>query len=130
MHVAAHAVGIGSMVNCAGHAIRSTAEAAGERGRAVAKYEMMGLFDDQLSEGREIASGISSKFPSISRTEVLDYLRTNASGLGSWDRSKDVAEAYLRALIATKMSGGSEHEMEQTVRALEGMGKPNTTQQL
>ncbi|MGY3690834.1 hypothetical protein ACVIGA_000914 [Bradyrhizobium sp. USDA 3240] len=130
MHVAAHAVGIGSMVYGAGHAIRSTAEAAGERGRAVAKYEMMGLSDDQLSEGKEIASAISSKFPSISRTEALDYLRTNASRLGSWDRSKEVAEPYARALIANKMSGGDPHEMEQIVRALEGMGKANTSGQI
>ncbi|MGC2782161.1 MAG: hypothetical protein WA418_41660, partial [Bradyrhizobium sp.] len=129
-HAAMHAVGIGSAVYAAGHAIRSTAEGVAERGRATTRYEQMGLSQSELEEGQGIASQISSKFPSISRTEVLDYLRSNASRLGSWERSKEVAEPYARALIANKLSGGSEHEMDQTVRALEGMGKANTSEQL
>jgi hypothetical protein len=129
-HAALHAAGIGTGVYFAGHAIRSTIEGYGERGRAITRYEQMGLTDNQLAEGENIANAISTKFPSISRTEALDFLRTNASRLGSWDRSKQVAEAYARALIANKLSGGDEHEMEQTVRALEGMGKANTTEQL
>ncbi|WP_301360907.1 hypothetical protein, partial [Enterococcus spodopteracolus] len=32
--------------------------------------------------------------------------------------------------IANKLSGGDEHEMEQIVRALEGMGKANTSGQI
>jgi hypothetical protein len=129
-HAALHAIGAYSLAYGAGHVLRSGAEAYGERGRAYSKYEMMGLTETQQQEGLSIASAISSKFPSISRTEALDFLRSNASRLGSWERSKEVAEPYARALIANKLSGGDEHEMEQIVRALEGMGKANTPGQI
>lgn len=127
---AMHAVGIGGAAYAVGHGIHKTAEAYGQRGRAIARYEQMGLSDQELAEGQSIASAISNKFPSISRTEVLNYLRTNASRLGSWERSKEVAEPFAQALIANKLSGGDEHEMEQVVRALEGMGKANTPAQI
>ncbi|WP_315705059.1 MULTISPECIES: hypothetical protein [unclassified Bradyrhizobium] len=132
-HTAAHIVGLGAAGGvgyAAARGVHATAESAAERGRAFTKYEMMGLTDDEQREGMSIASAISSKFPSLSRTEVLDYLRSNASRLGSWERSKEVAEPYARALIANKLSGGTEHEMEQIVRALEGMGKANTAGQI
>jgi len=61
---------------------------------------------------------------------VDEHLRSNASRLGSWERSKEVSEAYARSLVANKLSGGDEHEMEQIVRALEGMGKANTPGQI
>ncbi|HTC97975.1 MAG TPA: hypothetical protein VK734_09640 [Bradyrhizobium sp.] len=50
--------------------------------------------------------------------------------ISNWERSKEVAEPYACALIANKLSGGDEHEMEQTVRALKGMGKANTSAQI
>jgi hypothetical protein len=127
---ALHAAGIGGAAYATGHAIRAGAVAASARNRAGVRYEQMGLSDGQLGEGNVIADSISSKFPSISRTEVLDYLRSNASRLGSWDRSKEVAEPFARAMIANKLNGGDEHEMEQVVRALEGMGKANSSEQL
>ncbi|SFO25875.1 hypothetical protein SAMN05216330_102439 [Bradyrhizobium sp. Ghvi] len=129
-HFALHAAGIGTATYAAGRAIHSTAEAYGKRGRALTRYDLMGMSDQEVSEGGAIADAISSRFPSISRTEVLDYLRSNAARLGSWERSKEVAEPYARALIANKLSGGDEHEMEGVVRALEGMGKANTSGQL
>ncbi|WP_315747577.1 MULTISPECIES: hypothetical protein [unclassified Bradyrhizobium] len=132
-HTAAHIVGLGA-AGGVGYAVargvHSTAESAAQRGRAFTRYEMMGLTEAEQQEGQNIASAIGSKFPSLSRTEVLDYLRANASRLGSWERSKEVAEPYARALIANKLSGGTDHEMEQIVRALEGMGKANTAGQI
>jgi hypothetical protein len=129
-HTIAHIAGISGGAFAIGAGVHAVAEAAGERGRAVSRFDMMGLSGDELREGNDIANEISSRFPSISRTEVLDYLRSNASRLGSWERSKEAALPYARALIANKLNGGDEHEMEQVVRALEGMGKANTSAQL
>lgn len=125
-HTAAHVIGGVGGAYFAGHAIKEVIKGAAERNRAGIKYEQMGLTGDQLAEGNDIADNISKKFPSISRTEVLDDLRKNASRLGSWDRAKEIAEVYARAKISNKLSGGDDHELEQVVRAAEGAGAANT----
>ncbi|MGY3233364.1 hypothetical protein ACVMAJ_000254 [Bradyrhizobium sp. USDA 4448] len=128
-HAITHALGVAGIGYGAVRATEGLAHGAAERNRAETRFEQMGLNDQQLAEGNAIAGQISQKFPSLSRTQVLDYLRVNASRLGSWDRSKEVAETYARALIANKLSGGDEHELEQAVRAIEGSGQANTSKE-
>jgi hypothetical protein len=125
-HYAMHAAGIGGGAYLAGHAIKEVIKGAAARNREGIRYEQMGLTGDQLSEGNNIADTISAKFPSISRTEVLEDLRKNASRLGSFDRAKEIAEVYARAKISNKLSGGDDHELEQVVRAAEGAGAANS----
>jgi len=127
---ALHAAGIGGAAYMAGRVLHTEIDEVSKRNRAKVRYSQMGISERQLGEGNIIADQISSKFPTIGRTEVLDYLRTNASRLGSWEHSKEIAETYARAMVANKMSGGTEHELEQIVRALEGSGHANTGEQL
>lgn len=121
-----HAAGIGGAAYMAGHAIKTQVKSLAERSRAEVRYDQMGLSPEQLGEANVVADSLSSKYPSISRTDVLDDLRKNASRLGSFDRAKEIADTYARARISNKISGGDEHELEQVVRALEGAGKANS----
>ncbi|WP_354133654.1 hypothetical protein [Bradyrhizobium sp. S3.9.1] len=121
-----HAAGLVGGAYMAGHAIRSSVATAGAQNRAAVRYDQMGLSESQLGEANIMADSLSSKYPSISRADVLDDLRKNASRLGSFDRAKEVADTYARARISNKISGGDEHELEQVVRALEGAGKANS----
>ncbi|MCK1753808.1 hypothetical protein IVA78_00855 [Bradyrhizobium sp. 137] len=121
-----HAAGLVGGAYMAGHAVRATVKTAGAQNRAAVRYEQMGLSDSQLGEANILADSLSARYPTISRADVLDDLRKNASRLGSFDRAKEIADTYARARISNRISGGDEHELEQVVRALEGAGKANS----
>jgi hypothetical protein len=129
-HTAGHLIGGIGGAYVAGHAVKSVVEAAADRNRAEVRYEQMGLTPAQFGEANVVADSISSRFPSMSRTDVIDDLRKNASRLGSFDRAKEIAETYARARIMNRLSGGDEHELEKTVLTAEGAGAANTTGQL
>jgi hypothetical protein len=126
-HAITHTAGVAGVGYGAAQAFHATVHRSAEEQRERVRFEQMGLTPGQLAEGTDIADKIAAKYPSLSRPEIMGYLRTNASRLGSWDRSKEVAETYARALIANKISGGDDHELEQAVRAIEGSGQANTS---
>jgi hypothetical protein len=128
-HTTGHLIGGFGAAYVAGHGVKHVIKAAAERNRESIRYDQMGMTPDEQAQANVVASRISSAYPSISRTEVLSDLRKNASRLGGFDRAKEIAEVYAKARIMNKLSGGDEHELEQVVRAAEGVGAANSPAQ-
>ncbi len=128
-HTAGHVLGGFGAAYATGHAIKSGAKAAAARNREEIREEIAGFTPEQQQDANRVADEVSRRYPSLSRTDVLEDLRKNTARLGTFDRAKEMAEIYAKARISNQIAGGDAHELEQVVRAAEGVGAANTPDQ-
>lgn len=128
-HTASHVLGGFGVAYLAGHAIKSGAHAVAARNREEIREEIAGFTPEQQHDANRVADEVARRYPSLSRTDVLEDLRKNTARLGTFDRAKEMALVYAKARIANSIAGGDAHELEQVVRAAEGLGAANTPDQ-
>jgi hypothetical protein len=128
-HTASHVLGGFGAAYATGHAIKAGAHAAAARNREEIREEIAGFTPEQQHDAHRVADEVARRYPSLSRTDVLEDLRKNTARLGTFDRAKEIAEIYAKARIANSIAGGDAHELEQVVRAAEDTGAANTPDQ-
>jgi hypothetical protein len=121
--------GVGGAVYMGARGIEAGAKAAGDRAREMARYSLGGLSDQEKQEAMTKADEVSSKYPSISRTEVLGHIRQLRSRLGSFDHAIDNTETLTKAQVVLATLGhggeGADQDLEQLVLGLESQGLGN-----
>jgi hypothetical protein len=103
-HTASQVLGGFGASYATGHAIKSGAKAAAARNREEIREEIAGFSPEQLQDANRVADEVSRRFPSLSRTDVLEDLRKNTARLGTFDRAKEMALVYAKARIANALS--------------------------
>ncbi len=126
--IALAAGGVGGAVYMGAAAIRAGAKAASDRAREMARYSLGGLTDQEKQEANAKADEISSKYPSVGRTDVLAHIRQLRARLGDFHHAIDNAETLSKAQVVLGTLGhgeGSAEDLEKLVLGLESQGIGN-----
>jgi hypothetical protein len=123
-HTASHVLGGFGAAYATGHAIKSGAKAAAARNREEIREEIAGFTPEQQHDANRVADEVARRYPSLSRTDVLEDLRKNTARLGTFDRAKEIAEIYAKARIANSIAGGDAHELERLYERLKVQARP------
>jgi hypothetical protein len=105
--------------------VRGVVGASSERAREFARYSLGGLSDDEKTEAIAKAGEISSKYPSIGRTEVLEHIRQLRSRLGDFHHAIENVETLTKAQVMLGTIGHGENaseDLEKLVLGLESQG--------